>query len=111
MTDIITTIPAERVYTQLQIASASKMAQGLALADAVQKRGDLFAATDDFLRALRALKDCGADRNFLWDCAAGAIDAVRNVAHAIDKGLDEQGLVECEPLDLSELHAFLESVK
>ena len=94
------------MHTQLQIASASKMAQGLALADAVQKRGDLFAATDDFLRALRALKDCGAHKDFLWDCAAGAVDQVRNVAHAIDKGLDD----DLDAPDLSELHAFLESV-
>lgn len=99
------------MHTHLQIASASKMAQGLALADAVQKRGDLFAATDDFLRALRALKDCGADKDFLWDCAAGAIDQARKVADIVDAGLDEQGLVERDPPDLSELYAFAESVK
>lgn len=106
-----TLITAERMPTRLQVESASRLAQNLARADAVQKRGELFAATDDFLRALRALKDCGACKDFLWDCAAGAIDQARNVAHAIDRDLDREHLVELEPLDLSELHAFLESAK
>lgn len=96
-----------RTFARLQIENANRMAQNLARADAVQKRGELFDATDAFLRALRALKDCGVSNDFLWDCAGGAIDQVRNVAYAIDKGLDD----ELDPPDLSELHAFWESVR
>jgi hypothetical protein len=98
--------------SRLQIASASRMAQGLALADARQKASELFLAMDDTLRALKALQACGAHKDFLWDCAAGLKDQARNVAHAIDVELEERsGCDPLESIDLSELDAFLESVR
>jgi hypothetical protein len=99
------------MHTQLQLASASRMAQVLALADAHQKSGELFAAMDDFRRALKGLQACGAAKDFLWDQAAGARDELVRLSHAIDTDLDEQGLCPMKPLDFAELDAFLESVK
>jgi hypothetical protein len=105
-----------RGATRLQLESASRMAQGLALADAQQKRAEAFEAADDLLRALRRFKELHTERpqemrDWLHDTAGGAIDQLSNVMGSIDRSLDEQGLVASEPLDLTELHAFWESVR
>ena len=50
-------------------------------------------------------------RDFLADTAGHALDQLSNVEAAIDRDLDEQGASPVEPLDLSELRAFWESVK
>lgn len=102
---------APRHATRLDLVSATRRSQALAWADAVQKRGQLFTAMDDFLRALRGLQAEGACNLFLEDCAVGALIQASNLQHAIDKDLDQEHLVASEPLDLAELHAFWESVK
>jgi hypothetical protein len=96
--------------TRLQMESASRMAQGLAKADARQKNAALFAALDDMLRALKAIEACGASKAFLWDTAAGLHDQVNGISGRIDRDLDEQGLVPLESPDLAELDAFLAKV-
>lgn len=107
---------APRGATRLQIESASRMAQGLAQADAQQKRSEAFDAADDLLRALRRFKELHTARpqemrDWLHDTAGGAIDQLSNVQGSIDRSLDEQGLYPIDPLDLTELHAFWESVR
>ena len=114
MDSIISAEP--RVYTRLQLRSANRQAQGLALADARQKCSEAFEAADDLLRALKRFQALPTNRkqemrDWLHDTAGGAIDQLSNVMGAIDKNLDEQGLYPTEPLDLSELHAFWESVR
>lgn len=102
---------APRGATRLQLQSASRMAQGLARSSAAERVSELFTAADNLLRSLRDLQHCGVSKDFLWDTAGGAIDQIRNAQHAIDTELDEQGVDATHPLDLSELHAFWESVR
>lgn len=102
---------APRHATRLQLESATRMSQRLTRSDAVQKRGELFTALDDFLRALKAMQAVGASSLFLEDCVTGAIDQARNAAHAVDLDLRAAGLDDAEPIDLSDLYAFWESVR
>jgi hypothetical protein len=101
----------QTIPTRLQIASANRMAQGLALADAQQKASELFLAMDAYLRALKGLQACGASKAFLWDAGAGAHDQASCIMGRIDRELDAQGLYPLDALDLSELDALLEEVR
>jgi len=96
--------------------SATQRAQSGALAAANEFRLEAFAAADDLLRALRNLQALPTNRRqemngWLHDVAGGAIDQLGNVMGAIDKDLEDSGCNPVEPLDLSELHAFWESVR
>jgi len=107
MDTLLDTRPAP---TRLQMESANRMGQRLALADAHQKASELFSAMDDMLRALKAMEACGASKAFLWDCAAGLRDQVEGISGLIDRDLDENNLNPLEPIDLSDLDAFLAKV-
>jgi hypothetical protein len=91
----------QTIPTRLQIASANRMAQGLALADAQQKASELFLAMDAYLRALKGLQACGASKAFLWDAGAGAHDQASSIMGRIDRELDAQGLYPLDALDLA----------
>jgi len=98
--------------TRLQIESANRMAWRLDRADAQDKAATLFSAMDDTLRALKAMEACGADPAFLHDCAAGLRDQVSNIEHAIHRELENRtGTIDSlEPIDISDLDAFLAKV-
>lgn len=107
---------APRHATRLQLASASSRSQNLAIATAVEHCAEAFAAADDLRRALKRFQALPTARpqemrDFLADTAGHALDQISNVEAAIDRDLDEQGASPAEPLDLSELRAFWESVK
>jgi len=102
--------------TQMDLVSATRRGQGLALASAHDDMQEAFAAADDLLRALKRIQALPTDRkqemrDWLHDVAGGAIDQLGNVMGAIDKDLEAQGCNPVEPLDLTELHKFWESVK
>lgn len=106
---------APRHATKLQLESASRLSQGLAIATAQEQCAEAFQAADDLLRALRrfqALPTNSPDKMQAWLCdtAGGALDQLSNVEGCIDKALDAQGLDPTDPLDLSELEAFWQSV-
>ena len=105
-----TLLDARPAPTRLQMESANRMGQRLALADAHQKASELFSAMDDMLRALKAMEACGAAKAFLWDTAAGTRDQTSKAMAAINRNLDEQGAYPLDPLDLSDLDAFLAKV-
>lgn len=107
---------APRHATRLQLASASSRSQNLAIATAAEHCAEAFAAADDLRRALKRFQELPTARpqemrDFLADTAGHALDQLSNVEAAIDRDLDEQGASPVEPLDLSELRAFWESVK
>jgi len=107
---------APRHATRLQLESASRRSQGLARATAAEHSAEAFEAADDLLRALRRIHALPTNspqemRDFLADTAGHALDQLSNVEAAIDRDLDAQGASPAEPLDLSELRAFWESVK
>lgn len=106
---------APRHATRLQLESASKRAQDFAEATAKEHRAEAFAAADDLLRALRRFQALPTNRpqemrDWLCDTAGGAFDQLGNVMGCINRDLDEQGASPAEPLDLSELAAFHQSV-
>lgn len=107
---------APRHATRLQLESDTRRSQGLAIATAAEHCAEAFAAADDLLRALKRFQALPTNRpqemrDWLADTAGRAIDQIGNVEGAIDKDLDEQGCNPVEPIDLSELTAFWESVK
>lgn len=102
--------------TQLDLVSATRRSQGLALASAADDCREAFEAADDLLRALlrfQALPTNRKDemRGWLCDTAGGALNQLRNVEGTIDCELAAIGCNPLEPLDLSELTAFWEGVK
>lgn len=108
--DTFHTETESRIPTRLQMVSANRAMQLLAEHNARMKRRDLTDALDGFLRSLRLLRDCRADRNFLWDCAAGVKDQANSIAAEIDAEADQHRADAHEPLDLSELDAFIREV-
>jgi hypothetical protein len=107
---------APRHATRLQLESASKRAQDFAEATAKEHRAEAFEAADDLLRALRRFQALPTNRlqemrDFLSDTSGRALDQLSNVEGYIERELDAQGASLAEPLDLSELRAFWESVK
>jgi len=102
--------------SRLDLVSATRRSQGLALASAHDDCQEAFAAADDLLRVLRRFQALPTNRRqemngWLHEVAGGAIDQLGNVMGAIDKDLEANGCNPVEPLDLSELHAFWESVR
>jgi hypothetical protein len=100
----------------MQLESASCRSQGLARATAAEHCAEAFAAADDLLRALRRFQALPTNRqqemrDFLADTAGRALDQLGNVEGCIERELDAQGCDQADPLDLSELRAFWESVK
>lgn len=107
---------APRHATRLDLVSATRRSQGLALSDAQQKLSEAFQAADDLVRALRRFQALHTGRpqemrDWLCDVSGGAIDQLGNVMGAVDRDLEEQGLNPAESIDLSDLYAFWESVK
>lgn len=106
---------APRHATRLQLESASLLAQSFAEATAAEHRAEAFQAADDLLRALKRFQALPTNRqqemrDFLADTAGRAFDQLGNVQGCIDRELDAQGLEPADPLDLSELAAFFQSV-
>ena len=102
--------------TRLDMVNASQRARDFADAAAKEHSAEAFEPADDLVRALKrfhALTTNSPDKMEAWlyDTAGGALDQLSNVEAAIDSDLDEQGASPVEPLDLSELRAFWESVK
>ena len=107
---------APRHATRLDMVSATRRGQGLALASAADDCREAFEAADDLLRALRRFQALPTNRkdemrDWLADTAGGALNQLRNVEGTIDCELAALGCNPLEPLDLSELHAFWESVR
>ena len=107
---------APRHATRLQLESATRLSQSAALATAREFRAEAFEAADDLLRALRKFQALPTNRkqemrDWLADTAGSAIDQLSNVAAAIDDDLIMADLDLSDPLDISELTAFWESVK
>ena len=101
--------------TRLDMISATRRSQGLALASAHDDCQEAFAAADDLLRALRRFQALPTNRkdemrDWLADTAGGALDQLGNVQGEIDRELEKYGCNDLEPLDLSELEAFWRSV-
>lgn len=101
--------------SRLDLVSATCRGQGLALASAADDCAEAFAAADDLLRALKRIQALPTNskdemRNWLCDTAGGALDQLGNVQGCIDKELCAYGLNPTDPLDLSELDAFWQSV-
>lgn len=101
---------------RLDLVSATCRSQGLALATAHEHCAEAFEAADDLFRALRKFQALPTDRKdemqaWLSETAGRAIDQLGNVQGSIDRKLDQLGLHPTEPLDLSEITAFWESVK
>ncbi len=101
--------------TQLDMISATRRGQGLALASAADDCREAFEAADDLLRALRRFQALPTNRkqemrDWLADTAGGALNQLRNVEGTIDCELAALGCNPLEPLDLSELEAFWRSV-
>lgn len=101
--------------TRLDLISATRRSQGLAVATAQEQLAEAFYAADDLLRALKRLHALRTDRpdemrEFLYDVASAALDQLGNVEGAIDRDLDRAGCSPAEPLDLDELVAFWQEV-
>ncbi len=101
--------------TRLDLVSATRRGQSLALATAHEQAGEAFEAADDLLRALRKFQALRTDRpdemrDWLAEVSGGAINQLGNVQGAIERELDYYGCNPLEPLDLSELEAFHASV-
>lgn len=101
---------------RLDLVSATRRSQGLALASAADDCAEAFAAADDLLRVLKRFQALPTNRkdemrDWLCDTAGGALNQLANVQGSIDRELDRLGLYPTEPLDLSELTAFWEGVK
>ena len=101
--------------SRLDLVSATCRGQGLALATAHEHCAEAFAAADDLRRALKRIQALPTNRkkemrDWLCDTAGGALDQLGNVQGAIDKELGTYGLDPTDPLDLSELEAFWQSV-
>ncbi len=80
------------------------------------RRTELAEAVDNILRGLRVLRDAQVKRpqemrDFLSEIVPALYDQIANVDARIDADADEYARFEPSPLDLSELHAFLESGK
>jgi len=106
---------APRSASRLDLVSATRRSQGLALASAADDLAEAFAAADDLLRALKRFQALPTNRkkemrDWLCDTAGRALDQLGNVAGAVDKELVLAGLDLSEPLDLSDLEAFWRSV-
>jgi hypothetical protein len=106
---------APRCASKLDLVSATCRGQGLALATAHEHCAEAFAAADDLLRALKRIQALPTNRkkemrDWLEVVASGAIDQLGNVQGAINKELGRYGLDPADPLDLSELEAFWQSV-
>lgn len=102
--------------TRLDLVAANRRGQNLAIASARQDCQEAFQAADDLLRALKRIQALPTNRKdemqaWLCDTAGGALDQIRNVEGAIDRDLCKDNCNPLEPLDLSELTAFWESVK
>lgn len=101
--------------SRLDMVSASRRGQGLAIASAADDCREAFEAADDLLRALKRIQALPTNRpqemrDWLADTAGRALDQFGNVKGAIDRELDAYGIDPAEPLDLSELEAFFRSV-
>lgn len=101
--------------TRLDLVSATRRGRGLARASAKADAQEAFAAADDLLRALKRIQALPTNRrqemrDWLCDTAGGALDQLSNVQAAIDRELEAYGCNDLEPLDLSELEAFFQSV-
>ena len=101
--------------TQMDLVSATRRGQGLALASAADDCREAFEAADDLLRALKRFQALPTNRKqemqaWLCDTAGGALDELGNVQGEIDRELEKYGCNDLEPLDLSELEAFWRSV-
>lgn len=95
---------SESAYrTRLQLRSAEAIARNFALATADERRFDAVMAADAMARAIIAMKDAGASKNWASDAAKYALDQLSDIKASIDRALDEQGLQASEPLDLGEL--------
>ena len=106
---------APRHASRLDLVSATLRARSLDLATAKADMQDAFATADDLLRVLRRFQALPTNRkqemrDWLSDTAGRALDQLGNVEGAINKEIEEYGC-QMEPLDLSELTAFWESVK
>jgi predicted membrane chloride channel (bestrophin family) len=102
--------------TRMQLRSATRLSQGAALATAAEHCAEAFSAADNLLRALRDIQALPTNRkqemrDWLADTAGRALDQLSNVEGCIERELDAQGCDLAEPLDLSELRSFWESVK
>lgn len=102
--------------SRLDLVSATRRGQGLALASAADDCAEAFAAADDLVRVLKRFQALPTNRKdemqaWLEIVASGAIDQLGNVQASIDRELDRLGLYSTDPLDLSELTAFWEGVK
>lgn len=100
--------------TRLDLVSATRRSQGLAVATAQEQLAEAFQAADDLLRALKQFQALRTDRpdemrDWLADTAGRALDQISNVEGAIDRDLDRAGSA-AEPLDLDELVAFWHEV-
>lgn len=100
--------------TRLDLVSATRRSQGLAVATAQEQLAEAFQAADDLLRALNRFQALPTNRkqemrDWLCDTAGRALDQLGNVEGAINKDVEEYGC-QMEPLDLSELEAFWRSV-
>lgn len=91
------------MHTRLQMVSANAMARNFATATAHERRFDAVMAADVMARAIRAMRDAGASKNWASDAAKYALDQLSDIMGKIDRDLDEQGLEAAEPLDLGEL--------
>ncbi len=101
--------------TRLDLVSATRRSQGLAVATAQEQLAEAYQAADDLLRVLKRLHALRTDRpdemrEFLYDVASTALDQFGNVEGAIDRDLDRAGCSPAEPLDLDELVAFWQAV-
>lgn len=101
--------------SRLDLVEANVRGQNFALANARADSQEAFAAADDLLRALKRIQALPTNqkqemRDWLADTAGRAIDQFGNVQGEIERELCKSGCNPLEPLDLSELEAFFQSV-
>ncbi len=104
--------------SRLDLVDANRRGQGLALASARQACQEAFDVADDLLRVLKRIQALPTNRkqemrDWLADTSGRAIDQFGNVQGEIERELCKFGcnpLDSIEPLDLSELEAFFQSV-
>lgn len=107
---------APRHASRLDLVKATQRGQSLTIATARAQAAEAFAAADDLRRALRNFQALRTDRKdemqaWIEETLRGALDQLGNVEGAIDRDLCKDNCNPLEPLDLSELVAFWESVK
>ncbi len=87
--------------------NAADLAGRLTRAACHERRVEAVALMDQGVRFFTACRDAGMPSDYINDAARGFHDKMSDVAHGIDRDLDEAGLIPAEALSFAELDAII----